>query len=252
MEMQEDKKMKVKVIENKQRNSKLFGGLIVVAVGVLILLKQMNVYIADWILSWEMILIVVGVSMLVKHKFQKTSAYVLILIGVIFMLNDFYPNSIETRFVWPVLIILVGISMLFKNNNKYGKHRSKCTTPDLSFEEVRTDDYVNSSAVFSGVTKKVVTKDFKGATISSVFGGNEINLSQADFVGERTIDVTCVFGGITLIVPSSWNVKSDLTSIFGGIEDQRTLMTIESGSEDKVLYLKGKCIFGGIEIQSIN
>ena len=53
-------------------------------------------------------------------------------------------------------------------------------------------------------------------------------------------------------MPSHWKVKSDLTSVFGGIDDQRPSMVLEYISEDKVLVLKGACVFGGIEIHSYN
>jgi predicted membrane protein len=205
-----------------------------------------------FLLSWKMILIAVGFVMLIKHNFQKTSAYVLIAIGTVFILNDFFPNIIETRFFWPILIIGIGISMIFKNSSSSKKKAQTITTQEDDLHEINSEDYIKSASLFSGITKKVVSKNFKGATISSIFGGNEINLSQADFTGEAVIDITCVFGGVTLIVPSQWKVKSDLTSVFGGIDDQRPSMVLESISEDKVLVLKGACVFGGIEIHSYN
>jgi len=237
--------------ETKQRSSKVIFGVLVLAVGVLILLKQIGIHIPHWLLSWEMILIAVGSVLLIKHNFKKTAGYILILIGSLFMLKDFYPDLIEARFIWPVLIILIGASMILKNGFfKTEKKEIPLSTDE--FSEVQSDDYVSSSAFFSGITKKVVSKNFKGATVSSVFGGNEINLSQADFNGEATMDVTCVFGGVTLIVPANWKIKSDLTSVFGGIDDQRPSVMNDSISHDKTLVLKGSCVFGGIEIHSYN
>ena len=73
---------------------------------------------------------------------------------------------------------------------------------------------------------------------------------QASFENKATIDMNCIFGGITLIVPPDWKIVSQLTSAFGGIEDKRQLDTLQDGSSQKVLYLKGKCVFGGVEIDS--
>lgn len=234
--------------ERNQRNSKIFGGLLVITAGVLILLNQIGFAFPPFLLSWEMILIAIGSVMLVKHNFKKTGAYIMILIGLLFMFNDFYPDIINTKFIWPVLIIAFGISMIFKTStSKKQKLEMK-----REFESLEKEDHLNSAAFFSGITKKVVTKNFKGATISSVFGGNEVNMSQADFDGEAVIDVTCVFGGVTLIVPSNWKIKSDLTSVFGGIDDQRPIAMSNEGIDDKTLVLKGSCVFGGIEIHSYN
>lgn len=233
--------------ERNHRNSKIFGGLLVITAGVLILLNQMGFAFPPFLLSWEMILIAIGSVMLVKHNFKKTGAYIMILIGLVFMMNDFYPDVINTKFIWPVLIIALGISMILKTGTAKKKLKLQA-----EFDQIPKDDHLNTAAFFSGITKKVVTKNFKGATISSVFGGNEVNLSQADFEGEAVIDVTCVFGGVNLIIPSNWKIKSDLTSVFGGIEDQRPIGVGNDGPDEKTLILKGSCVFGGIEIHSYN
>lgn len=236
--------------EKNQRKSKMLGGLLVIAAGTLILLSRSGVPIPSYLLSWEMILIAIGTVMLIKHNFKKTSAYVLILIGSLSILNDWYPKIIDTDYIWPIVIIAVGLSMILKNTALFAK--KKCVVEPVEFKDIPSDDFTNSSAFFSGITKRVVTKNFKGANITSVFGGNEINLAQADFTGEAVIDITCVFGGVTLIVPSNWKIKSDLTSVFGGIEDERPSMMNESNTDEKLLILKGNCVFGGIEIHSYN
>lgn len=237
--------------ERNHRNSKIVAGLIIIAAGVLILMKQVGMEIPKWLLSWEMILISIGVVMLIKHNFKKIGAYILIAIGSVFLLNDVFKDFIEPRFIWPVVIIIIGLSIILKTGLFKGK-KEKVISGNSDFKDIPSDDFVNSAAFFSGITKKIVTKHFKGASVSSVFGGNEINMAQADFVGEAVIDVTCVFGGITLIIPSNWKVKSDLTSVFGGIDDQRPSISNDSISDDKVLILKGACVFGGIEIHSYN
>lgn len=237
--------------ESRQRNAKILTAVIIIAVGILILLKQTGMYIPHWILSWEMILITIGVVMLIKHNFKKTGAYVMILIGSLFLLNDAIPDLIEARFIWPIVIITIGISMLIKYVFVPSKQKN-FTNNETDFKDIPSEDYVQSAAFFSGITKKIVSKNFKGANITSVFGGNEINLSQADFSGEAVLDVSCIFGGVTLIIPSHWKLKSDLTSIFGGIEDQRPSVLNDSIGDEKTIILKGVCVFGGIEIHSYN
>jgi len=50
-------------------------------------------------------------------------------------------------------------------------------------------------------------------------------------------------------VPSHWMVKSEIVTIFGGVEDKRVMSTVID-TPDKVLILKGTVIFGGIEIKN--
>ena len=56
-------------------------------------------------------------------------------------------------------------------------------------------------------------------------GGTEINLMKADIQQPIVLEVNNVFGGAKLIVPSNWNVKNEVTAVFGGIEDKRTIST---------------------------
>lgn len=236
--------------EKNHMRSKTLTGLIIVAVGILIFLDQIGLHIPRWLLKWEMILIAVGIVSLIKHSFRKTSGYIMILIGSAFLLNDFFPNVIDVQYIWPLIIVIFGLSILFKSG-LFGK-RLLNKRKESAFADFSKADFLNASSIFSGVTNKVLTKNFKGANLTSVFGGNEVNLSQADFVGEIDIDITCIFGGVTIIVPSGWKVKTDMTSIFGGIDDQRPIYSNESPDDQKVVRIKGICIFGGVEIHSYN
>src|ERR1051325_9679209 len=71
------------------------------------------------------------------------------------------------------------------------------------------EDYINTTSVFGGAKKNMLTKNFKGGEIVNIFGGTELNLSQADVNGEAVVEMTTIFGGTTFIVPSNWTVKSD-------------------------------------------
>ena len=82
----------------------------------------------------------------------------------------------------------------------------------------------------------------------SIFGGVEIDLTQADFNGQITIEMTQIFSGAKLIIPPHWQIRSEMIAIFGGIEDKRPPQTYYD--ENKVLILNGTTFFGGLEIKS--
>lgn len=235
-------------MEKDDFTSKILGGVFIIGFGVLVLLSQIGFAIPEQLLSWEMILILVGIVSLVKHKFKKMFGLVLLVIGGIFMINDFYPYVIETRFIWPVLIIVFGVSIFFKAFKTKKKDVSYTILEDSPASE-SNEDFVNSTAFFGGVNKTVVSKNFKGAKISSVFGGTELNLTHADFENQAVIEISCVFGGINIIVPSHWKVHTEMTTMFGGIDDKRPVHLIDENS-GKMLILKGNCAFGGVEIAS--
>ena len=53
-----------------------------------------------------------------------------------------------------------------------------------------------------------------------------------------------------LIIPANWEVHSELVSVFGNIEDKRSIQPKLNAEVEKVLVLKGNTFMGGIEIKS--
>jgi predicted membrane protein len=64
------------------------------------------------------------------------------------------------------------------------------------------------------------------------------------------IEITCIFGGTTIIVPDNWNVILDVTPILGGFSDSRKLRGDVIRDNTRSLVIRGTVIFGGGEIKS--
>ena len=110
-------------------------------------------------------------------------------------------------------------------------------------------EYIEINAVFGSANKLVLSKNFKGGEVNSFMGGAEINLLQADIKQPVHLEINTVFGGTKLIVPANWNVKNSITAVLGGLEDKRN-PNIANPDPNKILILKGACVFGGIEIKN--
>jgi len=61
--------------------------------------------------------------------------------------------------------------------------------------------------------------------------------------------VTAVFGGAKIIVPPGWLVKSEVTAIFGGLDDKRSVQPLVD-VPTKILIIKGVAMFGGVDIRN--
>lgn len=247
--------------ESSRRRGKLFGGLLVVIVGVLFLGRELGAEIPNWIFSWKTLLIGFGLVMAFKHGFSRPGWVFPILIGGVFLLADVYPALAIKPLLWPIMMILVGLFIIFKprrDRNHYrhwekwqryhqeGGHRFSCVREGESIHE----DTLGSTSILGGVKKNVLSKNFKGGEVVNVFGGAEINLSQADFEGTANLELVNVFGGTKLIVPANWEISStELTSVLGSIEDKRPIQP-KTDSNKKVLVLTGTTVFGGIDIKS--
>jgi predicted membrane protein len=224
-------------------NGRAFAGLVVVIVGSALLVRQLGVPMPSWLISWPMLLIAIGVFTGLKHSFKGPGWLILILIGGAFLTADILDDFSLHRYFWPVFIIGVGLYMILKPKKK---------EEDFWGGEVNSgENFLDATAIFGGVKKNIITKDFKGGDVTSIFGGSEIILSQADINGKAVLDVTAIFGGSKIIVPSNWQVNTDdVTAILGGVDDKRAIMANANPDPNKVLVIKGLAMFGGIEIKS--
>jgi predicted membrane protein len=255
------------------RRGKLATGLIIIGFGTLFLLRGLGVVLPSWIFSWEMILAAIGLVIVIKHKLKTFTGYFLILLAGVFLLHDWYPNVVNLSILWPIFFILLGIGMIFKSRFKkdhHGRHRftkhhrggrfgrehhqrrADFFNDLADLEDVSQDDFIDAVSIFGGVRKNVVSKQFRGADIVTIFGGNELNLQHADFNETVVMDITNIFGGTSISVPANWQVKSDMVVLFGDVDDKRQPFVPAEGEPQKIILLRGTCLFGGIEINGFN
>ncbi|GAA4093395.1 LiaF transmembrane domain-containing protein [Mucilaginibacter panaciglaebae] len=111
------------------------------------------------------------------------------------------------------------------------------------------DEHLESISVFGSNKKVIFSKNFQGGEIVNVMGGTELDFTQADIKGRVYIDVTQIFGGTKIIVPSHWMVVSNMAAVFAGVDDKRIRTNAPLDSE-KVLVLTGVSIFAGVDVRS--
>ena len=266
----------IKFENNKPRNNKALAGIILLVVGLVLLVHQLDLFFfPGWLISWPMALIAIGMYNGAKHHFRNSGWLIMVLIGVIWLSNQAFPHYDVGRITWPVCIIIFGLWMILRRGNKWDKHKADwdkwkwtqgqgqtppSTDPnapenasepkvDYKYKNTYGDDYLDAVSVFGGVKKTILAKDFKGGEIVNIFGGAELDLTQADINGRVVLDITQIFGGTKIVVPSNWQVVSDIAAVFASVDDKRIRTAAASGNE-KILVLKGVSIFAGIDIRS--
>jgi predicted membrane protein len=243
--------------EKRHRKGRVIGGIALIVAGVLYWFKRAGVLdFPYWLFSWQMLLIVIGVINGIKHDFKNATWLILISIGGIFLVADFIPGLNIRFYTLPLILIMIGIIFIVKPKNKYHYYqrykyrKGKWNTDSCAAEMNTTDEYLNVNNVFGGVKKNIITKNFKGGEINNVFAGCEINLMQSDIQNEAVIDINNTFAGLSIIVPNHWQIRTDISTVLGGVDDQRGMMKVNPAIDSKTLVLKGSVICGGIEIKS--
>jgi predicted membrane protein len=240
--------------EQTHRRGRIFGGIFIILIGALFLGREMGAIFPSWIYSWKVLLIGVGLFMGLKHSFRNLAWLVPIFVGGTFLLQDFYPELHYSNYIWPLAIMAFGLILVFKPRRNFKNHYWRKRYEKRAWKEggsVRSnEDMMELNTVFGSIQKAIISKDFKGGEINVVFGSAEINLSQADIQGTVVIEINNVFAGTKIILPTHWQLRSEINTVMGGVEDKRILYKDAVTDLNKTLVLKGDVVFGGIEIQS--
>lgn len=135
---------------------------------------------------------------------------------------------------WPVFLIVFGLSLIYTHVRRA--------------PEATATDSVSSFAVFGGSEKRSTSKNFRGADLTALFGGTELDLRDAEVSDKPArINAIAMFGGVEIIVPRDWNVQIEVIPILGAASDERPRREEEHDEVD--LVVSGFCAFGGVGIE---
>lgn len=240
--------------------SKIWTGLFLIIVGILLLADKMNAGIPDWVFTWPVLVMGIGLLIGIQHRFKTFIWLIPFTVGVFGLTSELNPELHLKDYTVPFIFIMLGVFFIARRNkfHQFGrrseeqKHRIREQWErQYEYDTIETTDgeWLDTTAVFGSTKKVVLSKNFRGGDITCFMGGAEIDLTKADIQGKVMLDTTAVFGGIKLIVPPHWDVKVQTTAVFGGIEDKRPVQETKTDT-NKLLILDGAAVFGGIEIKS--
>lgn len=238
----------------RKNNKNMWAGLILLMVGAVLLLNTLGLDLPYWLISWQTLLIVIGIIIGFATKFKDFSWLVVSGVGTFFLLSKLFPDVQVYRFILPAAFIVVGLIILYGSRGNWfsNKRRDDSQQFGVITEDngpITEDQRLELVAVFGGIKKTVFNKDFRGGEVVTIFGGGEINLLNADIKGPIVIEVVHLFGGVKLIVPAHWEVSTtEAVAVFGGIDDKRN--TSVPTDPTKKLIIRGTIIFGGLDVRS--
>lgn len=254
------------MVPNKEQNrfqkrNREWTGVFLVIVGGLLLADKMDVGMPHWIFTWPMLLIGIGLLNGFQHNFRNNAWIIMVIIGGAFLVDREVKGLNLHDLIWPGILILIGFAFIFRRKNHvydgrgkdWWKHDNKNeweqqnNSYHTAYQE--NGEFIDSTNIFGGTKKVILSKNFKGGDITCFFGGAEIDLTQADIQGPVRLDITQVFGGTKVTVPSNWDVKNETTAVFGSVEDKRAIVSTIF-DPNKVLIIDGTSMFAGIEIRN--
>src|SRR5437870_669625 len=121
---------------------------------------------------------------------------VLITFGVLFLLDNLGiadMGDVIHNF-WPLILTLWGLSIVMRG-------RSKASVREASVPRSVESELLHESNVFGDMFVSVTSQNFKGGSISTVFGDCDVDLSHSVIAdGEHELKVHGVFGDTSIIL----------------------------------------------------
>jgi predicted membrane protein len=241
--------------------SSIILGLIFLAAGVLLFAFNSGLLMPELrhvVFSWPMFLVALGFAFLFSRD-KWVAGVILLLVGGFFLLPRLNIERLDfiTQNGWAIGLILVGVIVLFRA--VFGRHflwRTEWHCPEKKWDSFGWKNHKDESGridyncVFTGGKKNLDTKNFRGGEINNVFGGLELDLTDAQMPeGVHFLEINSVFGGVVLYVPVEWKVEIRQSSqVFGSFVDNRPKPSFEV-DEKRTLIIEANAVFGGGEIK---
>lgn len=228
----------------------LVFGLLVIAVGVLFTLDNLNIvdggeYIYQY---WPVGLIALGVARMIESHLRGGSLLtggIFAVVGTWFLLDHLDLVEASLLDIWPILLVVVGCIIVWQGL-KGGARINRAISTDGA-DSVDHQSVITAVAVLSGVTRGSSSPRFRGGELTAFMGGCEIDLRQAAIAGEAVLDVFAMWGGIEIRVPENWQVVGRVTPLLGGFDDKTRP---SKDATTQTLIVRGVVIMGGIEIKN--
>ena len=248
------------------------SGIVLIIIGVIILLNALGAIAPfDVNLGFPFVMIAIAVVVGLRSNFRNSAWVFLLLIGVAHAIPEFHIGRMESdEFGAAIGLILLGAYVMRRRrwqqsvvdtftpwvapaSEDIGATEMTSGASYASASGTHSSDApftINTFALFAGRKEIITSKNFRGGRVSSVFGGTQLNLMNADSPAERiVIDVTAALGGVEIIVPSHWELVNEVDAIFGGVSDSRTIRTTPTETS-RTLILRGLCLMGGVDVKS--
>jgi predicted membrane protein len=238
---------------NKKYSPRVFVGLLLVFFGTLFFLEnvgflQDNIF--NLLFSFPGALAFFGIILLLNARNKVLGGSMLVIGGAMLAMRAVgFP--ITGHVIFPVILILLGINIIFKRRHSVNAHHNWEHAGFYNHGPQQVDeDHIDDVSIFGGGQKNFNSKNFQGGSITAIFGGSELDLTDCKLApGEQVIDIVAIFGGVEIIVPANWKIQIDVVPIFGGFSNKWRRDPNMVLDQTSTLRIKGTVIFGGGEIK---
>jgi predicted membrane protein len=249
-------------MEQRRSDKRFYFGVILIGMGLVLILEKLNLIpdsLVDVLISFPMLLIVIGSFSYIAGNLR--AGILLMVAGGLFLIPRFLDDESEKllrNITFPLLLVALGMVLLLRqrngiNNSRFNLnfHKSNPAEPEMSILNDTSHNTFDDFVIFGGREIFINSQAFAGGKATSIFGGMEFDLRKATMgPNGAVIDCVSVFGGCGFKIPMDWNVRNEVTTLFGAFTDKRGETFNERYYDpSKTVIIKGVSIFGGVEVK---
>ena len=231
----------------RNKASNLIWGLLFIVVGIGFMGRSLwgwnfSIFFKGW---WTLFIIVPCLTGLVRKGYNTGDAVGLGIGALLFLTaRDIISGSLIWKLLFPLIFVGIGLGILFRGvfGNKGPKMRIE-TSFHNSNPNGKIEEY---TGIFGGDEVRYPMEKFYGCNINAIFGGVELDLTNAIIEEDIQVDITTVFGGVELFVPNHVKVRVNSVPIFGGVS-KKNIDSMDPNAP--TIYVKSTCMFGGVDIK---
>lgn len=222
----------------RERFSNILLGLVWILIAVGIICKAFGLWDFELFFDgwWTLFIIVPSFISIIKYGFGVVSTSALY-VGVLFLLDrqGILENGMMAKILLPGILIIVGLNIILKNLFERDRNIS---------DRIRQMPKKVYGAVFAGSRIVYPPEEFCGAEMNAIFGGLTVDLRNTTITEDVVIDVSSVFGGVTVYLPQNVTVKRSAVCLFGGISGANR----RGSNNGPTVYIDGQVLFGGVTL----
>ena len=213
-------------------------GLLVAAIGAVLLLSTLGVAVLGSLILWiPSLFILFGLWRLAANGFKRPSGPVLIILVAGFV--QFAVLGVSFAIIWPAVLIAIGVAIIL---HQFGRRRSSHANqsgPDAGG--------VDTFNLMGSVRRSASSSDYRSGEVTAIMGSTHLDMRDA-VIAEKpsTLEVTAVMSEVRLRVPSGWRVQLNTTTLLGETDDQRRRDEDHDTTPD--LVIGGLVLMGSLKI----
>lgn len=193
---------------------------------------------------WPLGLVAIGARVYSRAEDQSNRIMggVIAGLGIFLAIGPLFGVRAGVFDLWPLVLVAAGATIILR-----ARQDQRETPGPTNDQHVSGDQHVSAMAFWAGIKRKVTSRTFRRAELTSVMGGIELDLRGASVVdGEAVVDVFVMMGGLEIRVPADWSVSNQVAVIMGGIEDKSQNLPASPSR----LILRGFVVMGGVEVKN--